>query len=66
MVDSSKPIDTIAEQTESIVDDDFDHYYVSRKELSIQCIHASEEVNTVDKVTDVNSDRRYDPNLNTQ
>ena len=31
----------------------------------MQCIHASEEVNTVDKVTDVNSDCRYDPDLNT-
>jgi hypothetical protein len=63
--DRSKPIDTIAEQTESIVDDDFDHNEVSRKELSVQCIHASEEVNTVDKVTDLNSDHRYDPDLNT-
>jgi hypothetical protein len=63
--DRSKTIDTIAEQTESIVDDDFDHNDVSGKELSVQCIHASEEVNTVTMVTDVNSDRRYDPNLNT-
>ena len=31
----------------------------------MQCIHASEEVNTVDKVTDVNSDHRYDSDLNT-
>ncbi len=38
---------------------------VSRKELSVQCVHASEDVNTVDKVTDVNSDRRYDPDLDT-
>ncbi len=29
--DRSKPIDTIAEQTESIVDDDFDHNDVSGK-----------------------------------
>ncbi len=63
--DRSKTIDTIAEQTESIVDDDFDHNDVSGKELSTQCIHESEEVNTVDRVTDVNSDRRYDPDLNT-
>jgi hypothetical protein len=63
--DRFKTIDTIAEQTESIVDDDFDHNDVSRKELSTQCIHASEEVNTVDQVTDVNSDCRYDPDLNT-
>ncbi len=40
--DRSKPIETIAEQTESIVDDDFDHNNVSGKELSVQCIHASE------------------------
>jgi hypothetical protein len=45
--DRSKTIDTIAEQTESIVDDDFDHNDVSGKELSVQCIHASDEVNTV-------------------
>ncbi len=54
--DRSKTIDTIAEQTESTVDDDFDHNDVSGKELPVQCIHASEEVNTVDKVTDVNGD----------
>jgi hypothetical protein len=63
--DRSKTIDTIAEQTESIVDDDFHHNDVSGKELSTQCIHTSEEVNTVDQVTDVNSDCRYDPDLNT-
>jgi hypothetical protein len=33
--DRSKPIDTIVEQTESIVDDDFDHNDVSGKELSV-------------------------------
>ncbi len=48
-----------------IVDDDFDHNDVFEKELPVQCTHASEEVNTVDKVTDVNSDRRYDSDLNT-
>ena len=63
--DRSKTIDTIAEQTESIVDDDFDHNDVSKKELPVECVHASEEVNTVDKVTDVNSDCRYDSDLNT-
>jgi hypothetical protein len=63
--DRSKTIDTIAEQTKLIVDDDFDQNDVSKKELSVQCIHASEEVNTVDKVTDGNSDHRYDPDLNT-
>jgi hypothetical protein len=63
--DRSKTIDKIAEQTESIVHDDFDHNDVSEKELPVQCIHASEEVNTVDKVTDVNSGCRYDFDLNT-
>jgi hypothetical protein len=58
--DRSKTIDTIAEQIESMVDEDFDHNDVSKKELPVQCIHSSEEVNTVDKVTDVNSDHRYD------
>jgi hypothetical protein len=63
--DRSKTIDTIAEWTESIDDDDFDHNDVSKKELPVQCIHACEEVNTVDKVTDVNGHRRYDSDLNT-
>jgi hypothetical protein len=63
--DRSKTIDTIAEQTESMFDDDSDHNDVSKRELPLQCIHASEEVNTVDKVTDVNGDRRYDSDLNT-
>jgi hypothetical protein len=58
--DRSKTIDTIAEQTELMVDDDFDHNGVSKKDLPVQCVHASEEVNTVDKVTDVNGDHRYD------
>jgi hypothetical protein len=30
-------VDIIAEQTESIVDDDFDHNDVSEKELPVQC-----------------------------
>ncbi len=63
--DRSKTIDTIAEQTKSIVADDFDQNDVSKKELPVQCIHASEEVYTVDKVTDVSSDRRYNFDLNT-
>ncbi len=46
--DRSKTIDTIAEQTESMVDDDFVHNDVSKRELPVQCIHASEEVNTVE------------------
>jgi hypothetical protein len=48
-----------------MVDDDIDHNDVSERELLVQCIHASEEVNTVDKVTDVNGNCRYDSNLNT-
>jgi hypothetical protein len=63
--DRSKTIDTVAEQTESMVDDDIDHNDVSERELPVQCIHASEEVNTVDKVTDLNGDCRYDSDLNT-
>ncbi len=63
--DRSKTIDTIVEQSESMVDDDFDHNDVTKRELPDQCIHASEEVNTVDKVTDVNNDCRYDSDLNT-
>ncbi len=63
--DRYKTIDTIAEQTESTVDDDFDHNDVSKKELPVQCIHASEEVNTVDKVIVVNSVCRYDSDANT-
>jgi hypothetical protein len=43
----------------------FDHNDVSEKELPVQCTHASEEVNTVDKGTDVNSDHRYDSDLDT-
>ncbi len=44
----------------------FDHNdVVSKREFSVQCTHASEEVNTVDKVTYVNGDRRYDSDLNT-
>jgi hypothetical protein len=63
--DRSKTIDIISEQRESIVDDDFDQNDVSKKKLPVQYIHASEEVNTVDKVTDVNIDRRYDSDLKT-
>jgi hypothetical protein len=35
--DNSKTIDTNAEQTESIVDDDVEHNDVSQKELPVQC-----------------------------
>jgi hypothetical protein len=58
--DSSKTIDTNAEQTESMVDDDVEHNNVSQKDLQIQCAHDSEEVNTVDKATDVNGDHSKD------
>jgi hypothetical protein len=54
--DSFRTIDTNAEQTESMVDDPVEHNDVSRKELPIQCAHDNEEVNTVDKVNDVNGD----------
>jgi hypothetical protein len=49
--DNFKTIDTNAEQTESMVDDDVEHNDVSQKELLVQCAHDSEEVNTVDKAT---------------
>ncbi len=58
--DSSKTIDVNAEQTESMVDDDVEHNDVSQKELPLQCAHDSEEVNTVDKATDVNGDPSKD------
>ncbi len=58
--DSSKTIDTNAEQTESIVDDDVEHNNVLQKELPVQCAHDSEEVNTFDKATDVNGDPSKD------
>jgi hypothetical protein len=54
--DSSKTIDTNAEQTKSMVDDDVEQNDVSQKELPVQCAHYSEKVNTVDKATDVNGD----------
>jgi hypothetical protein len=49
--DNSKTIDTNAEQTESMVDDDVEHNDVSQKELPVQCAHDSEEVNTFVKAT---------------
>jgi hypothetical protein len=48
-------IDTNVKQTEPIVDSDVDHNDVSQKELPVQSAHESEEVNTVDKATDVNA-----------
>jgi hypothetical protein len=51
---------TNAEQTESMVDDDFEHDDVSQTGLFVQCTHDSEEVNTVDKATDVNGDPSKD------
>ena len=58
--DRSKTIDTIAEQTESMVDDDFDHNDASKRVLPVQFISASEEVNTIDKATDANGDPSKD------
>ncbi len=58
--DSSKTIDTNAEQTESMADDDVEHNDVSQKELSVECAQDSEEFNTVDKATDVNGDPSKD------
>ncbi len=58
--DSSKTNDTNAEQIESMVDDDVEHNDVSQKVLPVQCAHDSEEVNTVDKATDVNGDPSKD------
>ena len=58
--DSSETIDTNAEQTEPIVDLDVDCNDVSQKELPVQSTHESEEVNTVDKATDVNGDPSKD------
>ena len=57
---SSKTIDTNVEQTEPIVDSDVDRNDVSQKELPVQSAHESEEVNTVDKATDVNGDSSKD------
>ncbi len=61
--DSSKTIDTSVEQTEPIVDSDVDRNDVSQKELPVQSAHKSEEVNTVDKATDVNGDPSKDSDL---
>ena len=54
--DSSKTIDTNVEHTEPILDSDVDRNDVSQKELPVQSAHESEEVNTVDKATDVNGE----------
>ncbi len=58
--DSSKTIDTNVKQTEPIVDSDVDPNDVSQKELPVQSAHESEEVNTVDKATDVNGNPSKD------
>jgi hypothetical protein len=58
--DSSKTIDTNVEQTEPIVHSDEDRNDVSQKELPVQSTYESEEVNTVDKATDVNGDPSKD------
>ncbi len=58
--DSSKTIDTHVKQTEPIVDSYVDCNDVSQKELPVQSAHESEEVNTVDKTTDMNGDPSED------
>jgi hypothetical protein len=58
--DSSKTIDSNAEQTESMVDDDVEHNDISQKESPVQHAYDSEGVNTVDKATDVNGDPSND------
>ncbi len=58
--DSSKTIDTNDKQTEPIVESVVDCNDVSQKELPVQSAHESEEVNTVDKATDVNGDPSKD------
>ncbi len=58
--DSSKIIGANAEQTESMIDDDFEHNDVSQKDLPVQSAHDSEGANTVDKATDVNGDPSKD------
>jgi hypothetical protein len=55
-----KTIDTNVEQTESIVGFDGDCDDVSQKELPVQSVHESEEINTVDKANDVNGDPNKD------
>ncbi len=55
-----KTIDTNVKQTEPIVDFDVDCNDVSQKELPVQLAHENEEVNTVDKATDVNGDPSKD------
>ncbi len=58
---SFKTIAMNVKQTEPIVDSDVDHNDVSQKELPVQSAQESEEVNTVDKATDVNGDPSKDP-----
>jgi hypothetical protein len=58
--DSSKTIDTNVEQVESIVGFVGDCDDVLQKELPVQSVHESEEINTVDKANDVNGDPNKD------
>jgi hypothetical protein len=58
--DSSKTIDINVEQTETIVDFDGDCNDVSQKELPVQSVHESGEINTFDKANDVNGDPNKD------
>ena len=58
--DSSKTIDTNVEQIESIVGFDGECDDVLQKELPVQSVHESEEINTVHKAIDVNGDPNKD------
>ncbi len=63
--DSSKTIDTNVEQIESIVGFDGEWDDVSQKELPVQSIHESEEINIVHKAIDVNGDpNKYSDHTN--
>ena len=58
--DSSKTIDTNVEQIESIFGFDGECDDVLQKELPVQSVHESEEINTVDKANDMNGDSNKD------
>jgi hypothetical protein len=58
--DSSKTIDTNVEQKESIVGFDGECDDVLQKELPVQSVCESEEINTVDQANDVNGDPNKD------
>jgi hypothetical protein len=58
--DISKTTDTNFEQLESIVGFDGECDDVSQKELPVQSVHESEEINTVGKANDMNGDPNKD------